>query len=99
MSLRGYLCTPYVCVVNICVIKSHLCTSYVCVVKGSPVHHTSVSLKVCLCTPYVKGSPVSVSLRVYLCTPYVCVVKGSPVHHTCTYVSLRGHLYTIHLCR
>ena len=25
-------------------LKGHLCTPYVCVVKGSPVHHTSVSL-------------------------------------------------------
>ena len=28
---------------------------------------------------------------------YVCDVKGLPVHRTS--VSLRGHLYTVHLCR
>ena len=45
----------------ICVVKSHLCTPYVYVIKGSPVHPTSVSLRVHLCTYYVrvvKGSPV-----------------------------------------
>ena len=71
-------------------VKSHLGIPYVCAVKGSPVHRTSLSL------------------RVNLCIRYVCVVRGSPVHRTSLslrdisvhlmYVSLRGHLYTLHLC-
>ena len=52
MSLRGYLCTSYVCVVKgshvhhtSVSLRGYLCTSYVCVIKGLPVHHTSVSLR------------------------------------------------------
>ena len=61
--LRGYLYTPYVCVVKGLPL---VCTPYICVIKGLPVHHTSVWY---LCIPYVcvvKGLPVhhtSVSLR------------------------------------
>ena len=67
-------------------VKSHLGIPYVCVVKGSPVHLTFVWLR------FIS----------------VCVVKESPVHLTSVwlrvisvhlmYMSLRGHLYTLHLC-
>ena len=61
MSLRGYLCTPYVCVVKgspvhraSVSLRGYLRTPYVCVVKVLPVHHTSVLLRPgYLCTPYV----------------------------------------------
>ena len=92
-EIHAFLCnlrSPLQYISYFCVIKGHLCTPYVCVVKGSSVH-----LYVCV-------------VKSHLCTPYVCVVKGSPVHLTSvwlrvisvhlTYVSLRGHLYTVHLC-
>ena len=70
-------------------VKSHLGIPYVCVVKGSPVHRMSLSLRV---------------ISVYV----MYVVRGSPVHRTSLslrdisvhlmHVSLRGHLYTLHLC-
>ena len=69
----------------ICVVKSHLCTPYVYVVKGSPVHHTSVSLRVIS----VRHMYVGYLYTIHLCRYYVHLM----------YVSLRGHLYAIHLCR
>ena len=71
-------------------VKSHLGIPYVCAVKGSPVHRTSLSLRVIsVYVMYVSlgGSPVhrtSLSLR------------DISVH--LMYVSLRGQLYTLHLC-
>ena len=82
-------------------LKGHLCTPYVCVVKGSPVHHTSVSLSqvisVHLMYMSLRGHLYCV-VKSHLCTPYVCVVKGSPLHHTS--VSLRViSVNLMYICR
>ena len=109
VSLRDYLCTPYICVIKglpvhhtSVSLRGYLYTPYVCVVKGLPL----------VCTPYIcviKGLLVhhtSVPLRGYLCKSYVCVVKGLPLYTLCMcckgvtsihlmYVLLRGYLLCV----
>ena len=70
-EIHAFLCnlrSPLQYISYFCVIKGHLCTPYVCVVKGSPVHLTSVWLRVISVHVHL----MYVSLRGHLYTLRLC---------------------------